>query len=262
MFLPVALLLVGALLLAACTRADDGTDGAVPSNATGPVRFLSIEGDVERSIIRNTGVPVKNDAALPDDEDFEGTPLADFIAEAGISGTPQTIYFASSGDGFVSSIDYADAERVYVIFSAWKGWCIVAPDHPPGASGVDIDHIIIVSEGSKVGLSVIDRDGDATLIPMGRLLTVPQRVEFRFDGRSINDDGDGERAVALYTRQYSIALADIDEGYRGVPFVVVTRDGQTYLTNGEGRFILNRQTISYVETTGDIYEGVVEIRLR
>jgi hypothetical protein len=113
-----------------------------------------------------------------------------------------------------------------------------------------------------VGLSVIGQDGSATLIPMGRLLTAPQQVEFRFDGRSTNEDEDGERSVALYTRQYSVALADIDEGYAGVPFVVVTRDGQTYLTNGGGRFILNRQTIGYVETTGDIYEGVVEIRLR
>jgi hypothetical protein len=226
------------------------------------VRFLSIEGDVGRNVIRNGGTPVANDAALPGDDDFEGVALTEFIAEADISGTPRTLYLVSSGDGFVSSVDYAGAERIYVILSATKGWSLVAPEHPPGASGVDIDHIIVVSENSEVGLRVVQQDGSTTLIPMGQLLIAPQRAEFRFDGRSANEGTGGEYAVSLYTRQYSVALADIDAKYEGVPFVVVTADGATFLTNGEGRFVPYRQKMSYVEVTGDVYENVVEIQLR
>jgi hypothetical protein len=265
-------LLLCALLVVACAGVGGGADAADPpggtegadgTDGTGTlVRFLSIEGDVERSVIKNGGTPVGNDAALPGDEDFEGVPLVDFVAEAGVSGTPRTLYLVSSGDGFVSSIDYADAGQVYVVLSSTKGWSLVAPNHPPGASGMDIDHIIVVSEGSEVGLSVVHRDGSTTLISTGQLLTAPQRVEFRFDGRSVNEAADGEHAVSLYTRQYSVALADVDEDYAGLPFVVVTADGGTYLTSGEGRFVPYRQTIDYVEATGDVYEDVVEIRLR
>jgi hypothetical protein len=258
----VALLLVGMLSLAACAGAGTGVDTSTSGGAAEPVRFLSIEGDVKHNIIRNSGVPVQNDAALPGDEDFEGIPLTDFIAEAGISGTPQTLYLVSSGDGFASGVDYAGAERIYVVFSATKGWSLVAPDHPPGASGMDIDHIIVVSEGSEVGLPVVNQDGGTTLIPMGKLLMAPQHVEFRFDGRAVNESAGGERAVSLYTRQYSVALADIDEGYAGLPFVVVTASGESYLTDGGGRFVPYRQTIDYIEETGDVYEDVVEIRLR
>jgi hypothetical protein len=252
----LVLLLVGVSLLSGCT----GAEGA--ANSTEFVRFLSIEGDVERSVIRNNGTPVKNDTALPGDRDFEGISLTDFVAEANISGTPRTLYLVSSGDGFTSSVDYADADRIYVVFSATKGWSLVAPDHPPGASGMDIDHIIVVSENSKVGLSVVDQNGDTTLIPMGQLLTMPQRVEFRFDGRSVNEGVEGERAVSLYTRQYSVTLSDVGAKYAGLSFVVVTAGGETYLTDGGGRFVPYRQTIDYVEETGDVYEDVTEIRLR
>jgi hypothetical protein len=217
---------------------------------------------VRRNVIQNTADPVQNDAALPGDEDFEGVPLTEFIAVAEVSGTPRTLYLISSGDGFVSSIDYEGAERIYVIFSATKGWSLVAPDHPPAASGMDIDRIIVVSEDSEVGLSVVRQDASTTLIPMSRLLTAPQRVELVFDGRSVNEGPGGERAVSLHTWQHAVFLSDIDESYANVPFVVVTAQGDTYLTDGGGRFVLYRQTIDYVETTGDVYEDVVEIQLR
>ncbi|MDR0852617.1 MAG: hypothetical protein LBN36_08980 [Clostridiales Family XIII bacterium] len=252
------------LFFAACAPAGstaEGSGGTAAADAS--VRFLSIEGDVAQNVIKNSGTPVKNDGALPGDADFEGIPLTDFIAEAGISGDPKTIYLFSSGDGFVSSIDYEGAEEVYVIFSAAKGWSLLAPNHPPAASGMDIDRIIVVSESSEVGLSVVAQDGRKTTIPMGQLLLSPQHAEFRLDGISVNNEGSSdERAVALYTRQYSVVLSDIDAQYTGIPFVVATADGETYLTDGTGRFILYRQKINYKETTGDVYEDVVEIRLR
>ena len=226
------------------------------------VRFLSIEGDVEKNITMNNGTPATDDTAMPGDEDFEGISITEFIAEANVSGKPKTIYLFSSGDGFISSIDYEGAEDVYIYFSKVKGWSTVAPKHPPAASGMDIDRIVIVSENSEVGLHVINQSGELNIIPMGKLLMSPQYTEFHLDGTTTNESSGAARAVSLYTRQYSLRLSDVDENYSDVPFVVVTKSGDTYLTEGTGRFILYRQKINYKENTGDIYEDVAEIRLR
>ena len=226
------------------------------------VRFLSIEGDVEQNITMNSGNPVKNDSAVPGENDFEGVPITEFIADAGISGTPKTIYMFSSGDGFVSSIDYDGAENVYVYFSKYKGWSTIAPNHPPAASGMDIDRIVVVSENSKVGLNVVDSNGSLKIFSMGELLLSPQIAMFNLDGTTENKSSGSPMFVSLYTRQYSIGLVDVDATYADVPFVITTVSGDAYLTEGKGQFILYRQKISYRETTGDIYEDVSKIELR
>jgi len=235
--------------------------GAAPGAESG-VRFLSIEGDVDRNVIFNTGTPVKNDAALPGDQDFEGTPLTDFISQAGISGTPREIYFQSSGDGFCASAAWEGASEIYVIFSAAKGWCLAAPNHPPAANAIDVDRLIVVSENSERGLAVTRGDGGTEVVSFGEILISPLYSELHADGTSELNAGGDKRSVTLYTRKYAVNLADVRPEYADTPFIVLTENGGKYLSDGTGRFIIYRQTIDYMEATGDLYENVSEIRLR
>jgi hypothetical protein len=39
-------------------------------------------------------------------------------------------------------------------------------------------------------------------------------------------------------------------------------EGSRYLTDGKGRFSIHRQQIDYIESTGDVYEAVKEVRQR
>ncbi|MDR3363695.1 MAG: hypothetical protein LBS91_01910, partial [Clostridiales Family XIII bacterium] len=85
-------------LIALCVLgAGCGVSGG--AGADSPQRFLSIEGDVLTYVSFKTAAPVKNDAALPGDRDFEGVSLPDFLAGSDISGVPQSVWLVSSGDG-------------------------------------------------------------------------------------------------------------------------------------------------------------------
>ena len=258
----IVILIIAMVSVTGCTDSGESSSGEGSMQNGEHVRFLSIEGDVEKNVTFNSGTPVKNDSAMLGEKDFEGTPITEFIAEAGISGNPQTIYMFSSGDGFVSSIDYKGAEDVYIYFSELKGWSTVAPNHPPAASGMDIDRIVLVSENSEVGLHIVDQNGNKSTVSMGEMYMKPQTATFNLDGTTEKDSDGKSRSVSLYTRQYSLSLSEIDKTYAGVGFVVATKSGDKYLTDGAGDFILYRQKINYREATGDIYEDVEEIQIR
>lgn len=214
-------------------------------------RFLSIEGDVIDYRSMKTG-----------DQDFSGISLPEFLSESKISGTPKYIYLISSGDGFVAKIDYENSEKVSIIFSETTGWSIVAPDHPISTNAVDLDKIIVVSDDSEVGLHIIKQDGSTDIVSMGKILTSPMLYELHYEGASDIGSGKDKRTTEIYTRQMSVKLADIYDAYNDEPFAVTTKSGDKYLTDGSGRFSMNRQKINYIEETGDIYEDVQEIQLR
>jgi hypothetical protein len=258
---------------AGCAAAGEyggGASGAGTENGSsapeagvdGPLRFLSIEGDVSNYLSMNTGQTAQNDAALPGDLDFEGVPLTDFLSQSAISGTPSAIWLISSGDGFSVKIDWAGAEKAFVIFSETKGWCLVAPDHPISANATDIDRIIVQSEGSTVGLRVQGADGQAETISMSRLLTASMTATFHFEGRAEQESGKNRLASEVYTRRFAVRFADVYEAYGGEGFAIATADGGLYLTNGGGLFEINRQRINYIETTGDVYADVEAVQLR
>jgi hypothetical protein len=267
------------IFTAGCGISGSGTSGRGDSGADGQgeatiQRFIGIEGDVERYVSYKTGNPVKNDAAKPGDTDFEGVPLTDFIAEAGVSGEPEDIWIMSSGDGFAVKIAWDGAEKAYMIFSRVNGWSVVAPEHPVSVNAMDIDRLIVVSKNSKAGLRVVHGDS-VDIVPFGRMLTVPMRLSWHFEGRAeVGDAGAGsgtgtdsdsgaDRLTSeVYTRELSVALTDVYEGYGGEGFEVVTEDAGRYLTDGDGRFRIDRQQIDYIETTEDEYEDVEEIRIR
>lgn len=243
--------------------AEAGVGGDVPSNGSDEIlRFLSIEGDVKNNISMRIGQAVKNDAARPGDADFEGVALPDFLSGSAISGTPSAIWLISSGDGFAVKIDWAGAERVFVVFSEKKGWCVIAPDHPISANAMDIDRIIVQSEGSAVGLRIQGADGRDETIPMSRLLTASMTADFHFEGRAEQKSREGNLTSEVYTRRFAVRFADVYAAYSGGGFAVATADGGLYLTNGAGLFEINRQRIDYIETTGDVYADVKTVQLR
>jgi hypothetical protein len=232
------------------------------ADADSPQRFLSIEGDVLTYVSFKTGAAVKNDAALPGDRDFEGVSLPDFLAGSDISGVPQSVWLISSGDGFSVKIDWEGAEKAYMIFSRVNGWSVVAPEHPVSVNAMDIDRILVVCEGSEAGLRAVRADGGVDVVPFGAILTSPMLTQFHFEGKAETAAGAGLLASEVYTRELSVSLADVYEGYGGEPFVVTTESGEKYLTDGGGRFVIERQVIDYADDTGDVYENVVEIQIR
>jgi hypothetical protein len=242
------------VFLAGCGVGGSGSDT--------PQRFLSIEGDVLTYVSFKTAAPVKNDAALPGDRDFEGIALPEFLAGSELSGSPQSVWLISSGDGFSVKIDWDGAEKAYMIFSGANGWSVVAPEHPVSVNAMDIDRILVVCEGSAAGLRVARADGGIDVVPFGAILTSPMLTRFHFEGRAEIGTGADLLASEVYTRELSVSLADVYEGYGGEPFAVVTEDGDKYLTDGGGRFVIYRQAIDYVDSTGDVYENVAEIQMR
>ncbi|MDR0596700.1 MAG: metallophosphoesterase [Clostridiales Family XIII bacterium] len=269
----LAALICAALSLSACqTGATDGVSG----EAT-PQRFIQIEGDVLKYVSFKTGTPTANDSAMPGDKGFEGTPLTEFVGQAGLSGTPRELWIMSSGDGFAVKLAWAGAEKAFVKFSGTNGWTIVAPEHPISANAQDIDRIIVVSECGRTGLNIVKPDGTREVVPFGKLLTSPMLLNYHLEGKadtggSADDSqgggaasdsaGGGKLSSEVYTRELSVALADVYDGYGGASFEITTGSGERFLTDGKGRFSVKRQTISYIETTGDIYENVSQISFR
>ncbi|MDR1796984.1 MAG: hypothetical protein LBR44_05985 [Clostridiales Family XIII bacterium] len=246
------------VLAAACGGAGAGAgSGAEVVDWRG---FLSIEGDVEQSVIFT---PVSSDSARLPDSYAGGMPLSEFVAQAGISGTPEEVYFISSGDGFCASISYESADKVTVYYDTEKGWHLDAPEHPQPVNAMDVDRFIVVSEGSEAGLPVVRADGSTDVVSFGEMLLAPMTAVYHLDGTSeIGSEAGGTQSVSVYTRRFSVRLADLRPEYEGAPFVVVTGGGGKYLTDGGGRFVVYRQTLTYVEATGDEYEDVTEIQLR
>jgi hypothetical protein len=240
------------LALASCDAGGNTADDVTPQ------RFIGIEGDVENYVSYKTGNPVKNDAAMPGDSDFEGVALTDFIADAIVSGEPEDIWLMSSGDGFAVKIAWDGAEKAYIIFSGVNGWSIVAPEHPLSVNAMDIDRVIVVSKGSESGLRVVRKDAGIDIVSFGDILTAPMRLSYHFEGLAET----GKLTSEVYTRELSVSLIEVYEGYDGDGFEVVTKNGERYLSDGDGRFCINRQRIDYIETTGDEYEYVEEIRLK
>jgi hypothetical protein len=159
-------------------------------------------------------------------------------------------------------IDWDGAEKAYMVFSRVNGWSVVAPEHPVSVNAMDIDRILVVCDDSEAGLRVARADGGVDVVPFGAILTSPMITQFHFEGRAEASAGGGALASEVYTRELSASLADVYGAYGGEPFVVVTEDGEKYLTDGSGRFAIYRQAVDYVESTGDVYEDVVEIQIR
>ena len=222
-------------------------------------RFISIEGDVNKSVTKRNTKPAKNENALPGDSDFEGIALPDFIKESEISGTPKYLYFMS-GDGFTVKIDYDGSEKAYMIFSERRGWCIVAPEHPISVNALDLGRIIVVSENSEIGLNIVKSGGDKVIIPMGKILLTPMVIDLKFEGKADIGDGGNTLSSEVYTEQRTLSILDMYEEYNNESFVVVTNAGEKYLTDGNGRFSFYRQKINYIEQSGDEYEDVTEIQ--
>jgi hypothetical protein len=248
--LVAALVLTCLLTLTGCGN-DSGT----------PQRFLSIEGDVGTYVSYKTEAPSKNDDALPGDKDFDGVSLPDFLASSEISGTPVSVWLISSGDGFAVKLAWDGLEDAYIAFSETNGWRCIAPKHPISANAMDIDRILVVSEGSEVGLPLTKPDGSTEVIPFGKILTSPLLTAFHFEGQADQGAGESQLSSEVYTRETTFSLADVYDG-EASGFVVVTANGDKYLTDGQGRFAVFRQTLSYIESTGDEYENVVEVQLR
>jgi hypothetical protein len=269
-------LLCAAVSLSACQQ------GASPKDEATPQRFIQIEGDVQKYVSFKTGTPVKNDSALPGDKDFEGTPLTEFVGKAGLSGTPRELWLMSSGDGFAVKIAWAGAEKAYIKFSGENGWTIAAPEHPISANAQDVDRIIVVADGGSEGLDIVKPDGTREVVTFGKILTSPMLMRYHLEGRADaggngdSDSGNGDSGAdsqgsdadggklssEVYTRELSVALADVYDDYGGGAFEITTQGGERFLTDGGGRFSVSRQTIDYIETTGDIYENVAQIALR
>ncbi|MDR1043147.1 MAG: hypothetical protein LBL54_04500 [Clostridiales Family XIII bacterium] len=239
------------LLLSACGSA-----------AETPQRFLGIEGDVKEYRSFKTADPVADDKAMPGDGNFEGIPLTEFIGEGTISGAPKELWILSSGDGFAVKIAWAGAEKAYVIFSDVNGWSIVAPEHPVSVNAQDVDRIIVVSDDSSAGLKIVRADGSRDVVPFGRMLTSPALLSYHLEGKADIGEGADMLSSEVYSRELSVALADVYEPYTNGAFEITTSDGERYLTNGEGRFAVSKQVIDYREATGDIYENITEISLR
>jgi hypothetical protein len=258
----IAAILCVAFALASCDAgsaksADSGSPG---SDADTPQRFIQIEGDVEKYVSMKTGTPAKDDSALPGDADFEGVPLTEFIAEAGVSGSPREIWIMSSGDGFAVKTAWDGAEKAYVLFSDIDGWRIVAPEHPVSVNAMDVDRIVVASEGGQTGLHITKADGSSDIVPFGKILTAPMRLSYHLEGKA--DTVGGSLTSEVYTRELSVSLADVYDAYAGGGFEITTKDGARYLTDGGGRFSVSKQIIDYIETTGDIYEDVAQISFR
>jgi hypothetical protein len=253
--LALALSVALALALSGCDGQGAGSEDA---GADTPQRFLQIEGDVAKYVSMKTGEPVRDDGAQPGDAGFEGEPLTEFVEQAEPSGEPQWLWLVSSGDGFTVKIAWEGADKAYIVFSEQNGWSIVAPEHPVSVNAMDLDRIIVVSEGSKVGLPITRADGSKDVVPFGAVLTSPMQAAFHYEGRA----DDGGLSSEVYTRELTVLLADVYDGYGGGGFEIVTEDGDRYLSNGDGRFRINRQRIDYMEVTGDVYEDVTQIRLK
>jgi hypothetical protein len=222
------------------------------ASGTDEVRYLGIEGDVAAYVSYQNG----------DSFPSEGKPVTEFLDSSGISGNPEEVWLISSGDGFCVKIAWDGAEKATLVYSKSKGWCVDAPEHPVSANAMDLDRIIVVSSDSDAGLRVVNENGSVVVVGFGKMLTGAMGYGFHFEGEGEVGMGAGQLTSVVYTREFSVSLADVHEGYRGGGFEIETESGDRFLTDGEGRFRIEKQKIDYIETTGDEYENVAEIRLR
>jgi hypothetical protein len=251
------------LSLSACGQTGTGASGEASDT---PHRVV-IEGDVAGGFTRieNTQQSTALDA-LPDDKNFHGMTLSDFLAAASPAGTPLDVYFMSA-DGFVAKVTYADADEIYVIYNEDKGFCIIAPNHPISAQARELSRFVVVSEDSDVGLNLVKADGSSLLLSKGQMLVSPLRTALRFQGSSEMRNGDQIRSSSVYTKELSARLGDLYGDYEGEPIVVVTKNNDKYLTDGTGYVIIGEQRFDYQESlsngeAGDTYEDIIEIQLR
>jgi len=263
------------LFLGACSSGDNDNDNA-NKNGTTPIRFLSIEGDVREYRSFNTGVPVKNDEALPGDEDFEGVLLRDFLADSEPTRDDYTVDLISSGDGF--RVKLFSVDNVYIIFSDISGWTVIAPDHPVSANAKDINRIIVfagdnsITDESDPGLKLSLDNGDFEIIPLGYLLVMAKGIytDWEEEVGSVSSD-----SVVVSTIKTSFRLQDIEKNIRSDTLTenkidetieVITADGKRYLTDSDMvEFVIYRQKIScidYYQERPEVYEDVVEVRLK
>ncbi|MDR1953325.1 MAG: hypothetical protein LBQ21_02405 [Clostridiales Family XIII bacterium] len=247
-------LLIETMAFSACARdVPDGGD---------TVRKVIVEGDVRGGFVR-----IENESdvtaldAKPGTRDFHGVTLTDFLAAAEPAGMPQDVYFMSE-DGFTAKVSYADADEIYMIYNDEKGFCVIAPKHPVSAQAQEISRIVVVSDGSDVGLKVIKADGDSEVISKGHMLVSPLRQSLRFQGTSEMSGDGGVYSSSVYTKELSATLADLYADYAGEPFVVVTRTGDKFLTDGSGYFTIGERQFDYTEQSGELYEDVTEIQIR
>ena len=223
---------------------------------------IIIEGDVQNGFIRvnePSGDTELN--ADPVSSGFEGMSLTDFIAQANPSGTPKDIYFTSA-DGFIARVKFEDADEIFVIHNEEKGFCVIAPKHPISAQGQELHRVVVVSDGSQVGLNIIRKDGSNTLIPKGQILISPLTTSMWFRGESEMAKEDSNFSSSVYTRELSATLGVLYDEYKGEPIVIATQDGGKFLSDGTGRIIIGETEFDYEDEHGNRYEKIKEIHLR
>jgi hypothetical protein len=216
---------------------------------------------VRESVTIYNQEPVSGIDALPGDKDFHGTPLSEFIQDAKISGTPTDVYILAK-DGFAVRVSYDETDRINIVYTEENGWSVVAPDMPISAAAKDVAEIVVVSENSEVGLSVTDKDGKTSILGMGGILIAPTRTTLHSEGISEVESGGTVHASEVFTTEKSVRLSDVYEPYKGEPFAIETKDGGKYLTDGNGVFVLNEETIDFRDINGETYENVAGIILR
>jgi hypothetical protein len=207
---------------------------------------------------------IKGDVSAPvtfDSKDFKDTILTELIAAAKVSGTPKDVYIVAK-DGFAVRVGYDEADQITIVCTKETEWSVVAPDMPISTAAKQIAQIIVVSDGSEVGLSVTDKDGKQSVIGMGSILTAPTVTTLHSEGVSEIESGGSVHSSEVFTTEKSVRLKDVYPEYKGEPFALETGNGDKYLTDGDGVFVLNETTIDFRETGGEIYEDVTGITLR
>jgi len=260
-----AVMVLSPVILTGC-KGHGAAGGLQTKQASSQVRFLSIEGDVEVYRSFSTGAAVISDKAKPGDTDFEGVALNDFLADSKPSGVIGSVWLIASGDGYAAQINGKDLDKAYMIFSAVTGWTIVAPDFPPSAQVKDIDRIVVCSKwdsANTVGLTVVTKEGQKSLISMWQLALMPNAYEN--EGEATNENS-GISVDSYYEKHYFMLknfLHDLVPDDATLELIMA--DGSSAsVPASAASFYYYRQTIECIngDVSDAIYDNVTEVRIK
>ena len=222
---------------------------------------LEITGDVKTAVTLKAWSAWKDKERITSQEGtFDAVPLTEVLKEAAPLGETKKIYFAAH-DGFSSAVKAGDSDKCYLSYAKEKGWFVIAPKHPVSTNAKDLEEIILVSDGSDGGLTLIAANGEKQQFTLGQLLTGPITSYPNFEGKAAAKSDGLVYESEIYTRSSGFSLNQLagrKDTKDTVYLLLTSADGKEYFMQDSGHFLIEGTGLQYVDANGEHYHDIKE----
>jgi len=155
----------------------------------------------------------------------------------------------NSLDGFFAEIDGEELSGSYLTWSKESGWEAINLNHPVSSNIKDISDIVIVADDVSLqdSFNIVEPGENLLSLTPGQLFKDGYRRVPVLRGSSTNTFEDKELEATTYNWRRMVELTDYYDYLRRDEILVVGERGEVIPLRQDGRFVLQDNTIAYLQ---------------